>query len=73
MEFGLTAEARVQDSDNSNHVFCWLLQKETDTHGNTSTPGQATYTLDVTGPTKPVLTGPASPGTDLSPSFAVAK
>jgi RHS repeat-associated protein len=34
MEFGLTGDARVQDPANTNHIFCWLLQKETDTHGN---------------------------------------
>ena len=34
MEFGLTSEGRIQDSDNTNHIFSWLLQRETDTHGN---------------------------------------
>jgi RHS repeat-associated protein len=37
MEFGLTADGRVQDLANSNHVFAWLLQRETDTHGNVIT------------------------------------
>src|SRR6516225_6081054 len=34
MEFGLTPDARVQDPGNTNHIFSWLLQKETDSHGN---------------------------------------
>jgi RHS repeat-associated protein len=34
MEFGLTPEARIQDPTNPDHIFSWLLQKETDTHGN---------------------------------------
>ncbi len=33
-EFGLTSDARCQDSGNSNHVFTWLLQRDTDTRGN---------------------------------------
>src|SRR5262249_15426904 len=34
MEFGLTADARIQDLANSNHIFSWLLEREIDTHGN---------------------------------------
>ena len=34
MDFGLTAAGRVQDPNNTNHIFSWLLQRETDTHGN---------------------------------------
>ncbi|MBE0540506.1 MAG: VCBS repeat-containing protein [Verrucomicrobia bacterium] len=33
LEFGLTANGRLQDSAN-NHVFSWLLERETDTRGN---------------------------------------
>jgi len=34
MEFGLTADARIQDPAATNHIFSWLLQRDTDTHGN---------------------------------------
>ena len=35
MEFGLTADGRIEDTNASPpRVFCWLLQRETDTHGN---------------------------------------
>jgi RHS repeat-associated protein len=34
MEFGLTDEGRILDSA-TNHVFKWLLQRQTDTRGNT--------------------------------------
>ncbi len=34
MEFGITPEGRIQDPANTNHVFSWLRQTETDTHGN---------------------------------------
>src|SRR5262245_16430377 len=34
LEFGVTADARVVDPIHPDHVFSWLLQKETDTHGN---------------------------------------
>ncbi len=34
LEFGLTANGRVEDSA-SGHVFSWLLERETDTRGNT--------------------------------------
>jgi RHS repeat-associated protein len=34
MEFGVTDEGRVFDSA-TNHVFKWLLQRQTDTRGNT--------------------------------------
>jgi YD repeat-containing protein len=44
MEFGLTAEARIQDTNATpEHVFCWLLQRETDTHGNTIVYSYAAY------------------------------
>ncbi len=33
MEFGLSASGRIEDTA-SGHVFCWLLERETDTHGN---------------------------------------
>ncbi len=45
MEFGLTDNGRIEDST-SNHVFSWLLERQTDTHGNvilytySSFPGQ---------------------------------
>ncbi len=32
LEFGLSREARVQEAD---RIFCWMLERETDTHGNT--------------------------------------
>src|SRR6266699_3368420 len=35
MEFGVTPQGRTQDGSNTNHVFCWLVERETDTHGNT--------------------------------------
>jgi RHS repeat-associated protein len=36
LEFGLTDDGRLQDTNsNPPHVFSWLLQRETDTHGNT--------------------------------------
>jgi RHS repeat-associated protein len=31
LEFGLTAAGRIE---NASRVFCWLLERETDTHGN---------------------------------------
>jgi hypothetical protein len=34
LQFGLTDSARIQETNNA-HVFAWLLEKETDTHGNT--------------------------------------
>ena len=34
LEFGLTANGRIQDGTNAARVFCWLLEKQTDTHGN---------------------------------------
>ncbi len=33
MEFGLSASGRIEDTA-SGRVFCWLLERETDTHGN---------------------------------------
>src|SRR5258705_5059326 len=33
MEFGLTDNARISDGT-TNHVFKWLIERETDTHGN---------------------------------------
>lgn len=33
LDFGLTDSGRIQDD--TNHVFCWQLERETDTHGNT--------------------------------------
>ena len=35
MEFGLTDEGRIFDSATTNRVFKWLLQRQTDTRGNT--------------------------------------
>lgn len=35
MEFGLTDEGRVFDSAATNRVYKWLLQRQTDTRGNT--------------------------------------
>jgi YD repeat-containing protein len=35
MEFGLTANGRVQDGTNEARLFCWMLEKATDTRGNT--------------------------------------
>ncbi len=34
LRFGLTENARIQDSD-TGRVFAWLLEEETDLHGNT--------------------------------------
>ncbi len=34
MDFGLTDSARIEDPAFTNHVFCWLLERETDIHGN---------------------------------------
>ena len=34
-EFGLTDSGRIADNASTNHVFKWLLERETDTHGNT--------------------------------------
>ena len=34
MDFGLTDGARIEDPAFTNHVFAWLLERETDTHGN---------------------------------------
>jgi len=34
MEFGLTAGARTVDAD-TGRIFCWMLEKMTDTNGNT--------------------------------------
>ena len=36
MEFGLTEAAQIRDSANTNHIFCWLLERETDIRGNTA-------------------------------------
>jgi RHS repeat-associated protein len=33
LEFGLTDNGRIQET-NSGHIFSWLLEQETDTHGN---------------------------------------
>jgi len=33
LEFGVTANGRIEDPANG-HVFCWLLERETDTHSN---------------------------------------
>jgi hypothetical protein len=33
LDFGLTESGRIQDGD--NRVFCWQLERETDTRGNT--------------------------------------
>ncbi len=35
-DFGLTAQARIEDVDSGN-VFAWLAERETDVHGNTLT------------------------------------
>ena len=37
MDFGLTDAGRIEDPAFTNHVFCWLLEQETDTHGNVIT------------------------------------
>lgn len=34
LEFGVSASGRIEEST-SNRTFCWMLQRETDTHGNT--------------------------------------
>ena len=34
MDFGLTSGGRIEDPAFTNHVFAWLLEQETDTHGN---------------------------------------
>ncbi|HAM73307.1 MAG TPA: hypothetical protein DCM86_16865 [Verrucomicrobiales bacterium] len=34
MEFGLTARGRIFDAATPGHVFAWLLERETDRHGN---------------------------------------
>ena len=33
LEFGSTSSARIEDGT-SGRIFCWLLERETDTHGN---------------------------------------
>ncbi|HKX62220.1 MAG TPA: SpvB/TcaC N-terminal domain-containing protein, partial [Verrucomicrobiae bacterium] len=33
-DFGLTGNGRIQDGTNNSRVFCWMLEKETDTRGN---------------------------------------
>jgi hypothetical protein len=35
LEFGMSVEARIQDGADTNRVFCWLLERMIDTHGNT--------------------------------------
>jgi RHS repeat-associated protein len=35
MVFGQSPSARIVDPANTNHVFEWLLERESDTHGNT--------------------------------------
>lgn len=35
MEFGLSESGRTRDGTNGARVFCWMLEKVTDTHGNT--------------------------------------
>ena len=37
MDFGLTDAGRIEDPAFTNHVFSWLLEQETDTHGNVIT------------------------------------
>ncbi|MGO8678836.1 MAG: toxin TcdB middle/N-terminal domain-containing protein [Limisphaerales bacterium] len=37
MDFGLTDAGRIEDPAATNHVFSWLLEQETDTHGNVIT------------------------------------
>ncbi|MFL6239023.1 MAG: Ig-like domain-containing protein [Actinomycetes bacterium] len=43
--------------------------RATDAAGNVSPVGASTYVLDTTGPTGPSVTGPASPGSDTTPTF----
>ena len=35
LEFGPTPAGRIQDGADTNRVFCWLLERATDTRGNT--------------------------------------
>jgi len=35
LEFGLTESGRIQDGTNSARVFCWHLERQSDTRGNT--------------------------------------
>jgi YD repeat-containing protein len=37
MDFGVTDAGRIEDPAVTNHVFSWLLEQETDTHGNVIT------------------------------------
>jgi large repetitive protein len=43
----------------------------TDTAGNVSSVGTATYTLDTTPPPAPAIVAPVSPSKDLTPTFAI--
>lgn len=49
-----------------------LSVTETDTLGNVSPAGTASYRLDTTPPAAPMVLGPASPGMSRTPSFAVS-
>ena len=42
MQFGLTSQGRIDDGQ-TNHVFAWLLERETDTHGNTIVYSYASF------------------------------
>jgi large repetitive protein len=44
----------------------------TDAAGNVSAAGSASYVLDTTAPTAPIIGGHASPGNDTSPSFGIS-
>jgi RHS repeat-associated protein len=44
LEYGLSPEGRIEDaSSGSVHVFAWLLQRQTDTHGSTLVYSYASF------------------------------
>jgi RHS repeat-associated protein len=45
LEFGISDSARIQET-NSGHVFSWLLERETDTRGNTIVFSYASFPGD---------------------------
>ena len=49
-----------------------LTVTATDAAGNTGPPGSATYTLDTTSPTAPVVTAPVSPSSNRSVTFTIS-
>ena len=77
MEFGVTPEGRIEDTNTvPPHVFCWLLERETDIHGNTTACTQTVIVLDNQSPAiacPPTVTVNADPGTCAATGVALGR